>query len=130
MRLYRAMKEAPDRYPAVGPSSRLLGVRPGGDPTPDVLAAHPADMVLPGQGGMSVAPDDAHNLPRHRKPAGLGGTGRDPVWYIETDGLGPDLGFRQDRPDHGLVEPQRPLTLQTFQDALAATRGRWQLHGR
>src|SRR6059058_2366777 len=69
MRLYRSMKEAADGFPAVGSSSRLLGVRPGNAPTPDVLAVAPSDLVLPGQGGMSVAPDDPANLPRHLRPA-------------------------------------------------------------
>jgi hypothetical protein len=90
----------------------------------------PSDIVQPGQGGLSVAPDDPLQLQRHRRPASLGGTGRDPVWYIEIDELGPDLGFRQDRPGHGLIEPIRPLTLQEFQDALAGTRYRWELYCR
>lgn len=130
MRLYRGMTEAPDGYPAPGPSGRLLGVRPGSGPSPDVTAVHPLDVVLPGQGGMSVAPDDPLRLPRHRRPASLGGTGREPVWYIETEDLGADLQFRQDRPDHGLIEPKRRLTLQEFQDALAGTRRRWKLYSR
>lgn len=66
-------------------------------PTPDVLAVNASDPVLPRQGGMSVAPNDPLNLQRHRRPASLGGIGRDPVWYIEADDLGPDLDFRQDR---------------------------------
>jgi hypothetical protein len=130
MRLYRSMKEAADGYPATGPSGRLLGVRPGTDPTPDVLTVHPSDTLLPGQGGMSVAPNDPLHLQKHRRPASLGGTGRDPVWYIETADLGPDLEFRQDRPTHGLIEPKRALTLQEFQDALAGTRRVWKLHCR
>jgi hypothetical protein len=130
MRLYRSMKEAPDGSPIVGPSGRLLGVRPGSDPTPDVLAVDPADPMPPGQGGMSVTPDDPMHLQRHRRPARLGGLGRDPVWYIETEDLGPDLEFRQDRPGHGLIEPKRLVTLKGFQDALAATRGSWKLYCR
>jgi hypothetical protein len=130
MRLYRSMKEASDGFPALGPSSRLLGIRPGSAPTPDVLAVSPSDPVLPGQGGMSVAPDDPANLPRHLRPASLGGSGRDPVWYIETEDLGPDLAFRQDRASHGLIEPQHALTLQEFQDALAGSRLAWKLHCR
>jgi hypothetical protein len=127
MRLYRSMKEAADNYPEVGSSGRRLGVRRGNDPTPDVLAVQPTDTVTPGQGGMSVAPADPLHLQRHRRPASLGGTGRDPVWYIESEDLGPDLDLRLDKPGHGLIEPQRPLTLQEFQDALANTRPRWKL---
>jgi hypothetical protein len=130
MRLYRSMKEAADGHPTVGPNGRLLGVRPGNDPNPDVPAIQPTDSVLPGQGGMSVAPDDPLHLLKHRRPASLGGTGRDPVWYIESADLGPDLSFRPDRPGHRLVEPQRPLTLQEFQDALAGTRSCWKLYCR
>ena len=124
------MKEEPDNLPTVGPSARALGVRPGGSVTPDVLATDPTDMVLLGQGGMSVAPDDPHHLERHRRPASLGGTGRDPVWYIETEDLEPDLYFRQDRPTHGVIEPKRGMTLQEYQDALARTRSQWKLFAR
>ncbi len=121
------MKEEPDHLPAVGPSARTLGVRPGNSITPDVLATNSTDMILPGQGGMSVAPDDPHNLERHRRPASLGGTGRDPVWYIEIEDLEPDLYYRQDRPTHGVIEPKHGMTLQEYQDALAGTRSKWKL---
>jgi hypothetical protein len=124
------MKEVADSLPAVGPSARMLGVRPGNHTTPDVLAVHATDKVLPGQGGMLVAPDDPMNLQRHRRPVSLGGTGRDPVWYIEIEDLGPDLIFRQDRQTHGLIEPKRPLELEEFQDALAATRPSCKVHCR
>lgn len=127
MRLYRSMTEAQDGMPAVGPSGRMLGVRPGNAPTPDVLAVNASDPVLPRQGGMSVAPNDPLRLQRHRRPASLGGIGRDPVWYIEADDLGPDLDFRQDRTGHGLLEPNRRMTLGEFQLALAASRTRWRL---
>jgi hypothetical protein len=70
------------------------------------------------------------NLPRHLRPASLGGTGRDPVWYIETDDLGADLAFRQDSTSHGLIEPEHAQTLQEFQDALAASRRSWKLDRR
>lgn len=130
MRLFRSMKEAPDGLPVIGPSARTLGVRPGNQPTPDVLASDPADLVLPGQGGMSVAPDDPLYLQKHRRPVSLGGTGRDPVWYIEVDILGVELRFRRDHIGHGLIEPRHPLTLQDFQDALSATRPQWKLYCR
>ena len=130
MRVYRSMKEAQDGLPAVGPSGRLLGVRPGNAATADVLAVNPSDIVPPGTGGMSVAPGDPLFLQRHRRPIALGGIGRDPVWYIETDDLGDELVFRQDRPEHGLVEPKCPLTLDEFQQALAKSRSHWQLYCR
>jgi hypothetical protein len=130
MKLFRAMIEDIDGLPKIGPGGRLLGVRPGNSPSPDVTAMNPHDPVLPGQGGMSVAPADPANLPRHRKPKTLGGISSDPVWYIEQNTLGLDLRFRQDSSVHGVVEPARRMTLQEFQDALAWTRNRWQVHCR
>ena len=130
MRLYRSMKEAADGSPVVGPSARMLGVRPGGSPTPDVLATKPTDLVQPGQGGMSVAPHDPMYLQRHRRPVSLGGLGLDPVWYIEIEDLKPDLAFRQDKAKHGVIEPKQAMTLQEFQDALARTGSHWKVHCR
>src|SRR5205823_1424738 len=130
MKLFRGMTEDIDGLPKTGPGGRLLGVRPGNSPSPDVTATNPHDFVFPGQGGMSVTPHDPANLPRHRRPKGLGGIGPDPVWYIELDELGPDLVFRQNSSVHGVVEPARPMTLQEFQNALATTHSRWQVHCR
>lgn len=126
MKLYRAMRTAPDGTPEVGPTARTLGVRPGDRaPHNDVPAVGSADAVLPGFGGMSVAPDDPANLPRNRRPTALGGTGNDPVWEIDDADLGPDLRFNQDRPTHGAVEPSRVMTLSEYEAALAATAGKW-----
>jgi hypothetical protein len=130
MKLFRSMIESADGLPEVGPSARKLGVRPGDATTPDVLAVAPQDAVGPGQGGMSTAPGNPLGLSRHRRPASLGGIGQDPVWCIDTDDLGPDLQFRQDSASHATIEPARPMTLQEFETALAATRSRWQLHCR
>lgn len=74
---------------------------------------------------MSVAPDHASNLPPHRRPAALGGTGKDPVWGIEIDAIGPDVTFRQDRSGHGLFEPAREMSIDDFQQALADLAPRW-----
>ncbi len=117
MPLFRSMMEAADGLPQVGPSARMLGVRPGNMPTPDVPVIQPQDVLAPGQGGMSVAPDDPLRLVRHRRPASLGGLGQDPVCVLESDDLGPQLQFRQDGPTHGLIEPKAPMA---FQDYLKA----------
>lgn len=130
MKLFRSLKEHSDGWPEAGPSAKKLGVRPGNVPTPDVKAVQPDELVVPGGGGMSVAPDDPMYLPRHRRPQSLGGISPDPTWYIETAELGPDLAFRQDSRTHGVIEPSRPMTLQEFQQALAATRLQWKLHCR
>ncbi len=127
MKLFRSMKEDVNRMPMVGSNGRMLGVRPGNASTPDVLAVQPSDLIVPNQGGMSVAPDNPSYLSRHRRPQSLGGTGLDPVWSLETVELAPNLQFRQDSPTHGLIEPLRTMTLQEYQAALSATRTRWKL---
>jgi hypothetical protein len=128
MRLYRAMRVAADGLPEVAPSARALGVRPGNASHPDVAAIQPDDLVRPGEGGMSVAPDDPVRLARNRRPANLGGRGPDPVWWIEADVLGPSLVTRFDPPTHGFVEPAAEMTLLQFELALAATRPHWALY--
>jgi hypothetical protein len=130
MRLYRSMVEADDGLPIVGRSGRKLGIRPGNAATFDVAAVNDSDSVSPGGGGMSVAPHDPMHLLKHRRPPSLGGIGNDPVWYIESDDVGGELSFRQDRPSHGTIEPSRPMTLKEYEEALARTRSDWKLHCR
>jgi hypothetical protein len=117
------MKEDDQGYPEVGPGTRTLGVRPG----VDVPAGSLGDMVYPGQGGLSVSPDDPLHLPYFRRPPAWQGTGRDPVWTISGAELGPDLQYRPDPGNarHGFVEPVRPMTLADYQVAIAGTQIRW-----
>jgi hypothetical protein len=121
-KLYRSMRDDGSGRPQVGPSARGLGVRPGGG---DVAAVLPTDLVLPGQGGMSVSPDAPLNLAVSRRPAKFHGTGKDPVWEIDSAVLpGYNLAYRPDpkNPKHGYVEPTTPMTLADYQLLLAATR--------
>lgn len=113
------MREHPAGGPLPGPTARTLGVRPDDD-LPVVAA-----MVRPGTGGMSVAPEPPTNLPEHRRPRSLQGSGKDPVWGIPLDQLGNDLTYRQDRATHGLIEPAREMTIGAYQQALAGTAPRW-----
>ncbi|PRQ06643.1 tRNA(Glu)-specific nuclease WapA precursor [Enhygromyxa salina] len=116
--LHRGMREATGT-PEAGPSARSLGVRPDIDlPVVD-------GMVKPNTGGMSVAPDAPTNLPRHRRPPELGGTGKDPVFSINEKSLGPDLNFRQDKGSHGIIEPAREMKIEEFQQALARIKALW-----
>lgn len=128
--LFRAMREAPDGLPELGRSARMLGVRPGTHPTPDVPAVAATDPVRPNDGGLSVAPDDPTRLPRHRRPASLGGTGIDPVWVLDVADLPAELTARQDTPAHALVEPTVPIPLADFEAAIAGTRVKWKLFTR
>jgi hypothetical protein len=113
------MKEDASGRPVIGPSARTLGARP--DVDLPVIGRH----VQPCTGGVSVAPDDWRNLPKHRRPTLLGGTGLDPVWQITTDLLLPELVFRPDQPHHGLLEPSREMTLEEYQGAVASTVDHW-----
>jgi len=118
-RLYRGMKET-EEGPEIGPSARTLGARP------DVDISVVNGQVEPDNGGISVSPDDPANLPPHRRPPALGGTGRDPVWEIDADDLGPHLRYDEDTPGkHGTIQPAYPMTLEEFQRRLAETQGRW-----
>lgn len=121
--LFRAMKEE-DGMPETGPSARAHGVRPG----IDLSSVDPSDVISPGQGGVSVSPNDPLGLPAHRRPPELQGTGKDPVWSLAASNLGPDLSYRPDpkRPGHGFIEPARPMSLDEFQRALAQTQNLWQ----
>jgi hypothetical protein len=122
-RLFRAMKENEAGLPEEEDSARALGIRPG----IDVPVSKPEELLRPGQGGMSVSPDDPLNLPAFRRPAEYQGVGKDPVWTISSAELGPDLSYRSDPASagHGFIEPARPMTLGDYQRALSQTHGLW-----
>ncbi len=122
--LYRSMKPDTSGGPKIGPSARTLGVRPGAQGDIPVEG----DVVKPNTGGMSVTPDDPMGLPSFRRPPGMGGTGKDPVYCISEECLGQSLRYRPDphRPnEHGFIEPSKPMTLEDFQKALADTVRSW-----
>ena len=123
-RLLRAMREDANGVPEVGPNARALGIRPG----IDIPAALPHEIVQPGQGGLSVSPDDPMNLPYFRRPPAFQGTGKDPVWEIDLIALGPDLSYRPDpaHRSHGFIEPTRPMMLDEYHQALVKTRNSWE----
>jgi hypothetical protein len=73
------------------------------------------------------APTDPRHLIKHRRPTSLGGTGQDPVWYIEEENLPAGLMVRMDRSDHALIEPLHPMPLQEYEGFLTATRPLWKL---
>ena len=125
MNIFRSMIEEMDGMPKLGRSARELGVRTG-DKTPhnDVDAVNLGDQVLPMK-GLSVSPDDPMNLEKHRRPASLGGTGKDPVWEIDTDDLGHDLIYLPDSGVHGYIAPKRLMTLYEYERALESLRDKW-----
>lgn len=121
--LFRAMKEDEAGLPEIGPNARALGVRPG----IDVAAISPGDLVTPGAGGLSVSRGDPMGLPAWRRPPEYCGVGKDPVWSVSENDLGPKLHYRPDpaKSNHGFVEPLEASTLERFQQALGDTQRFW-----
>ncbi len=117
--IYRSMTEGSDGLPKTGPTARQLGVRPHDD------IPVTGGNVSPMTGGMSVAPDTPGNLPSHRRPPSLGGTGKDPVWEFDLNNLGDGVRFRQDSQTHGLLEPGSVMSIDEFQKALAELAKYW-----
>lgn len=116
--VYRGMTEN-DGGTQVGDTARTLGVRPGVD-----IPVDADGMLHPNSGGVSVSPSP-NDLPSHRRPPSFGGTGKDPVWSIDINNLGPDLKFVPDSPGHGTIQPSRSMTLEEYQKALFETFGKW-----
>lgn len=121
--LYRSMKLGSPGRPLCEGSARGLGVRVLIDikPSADGLA-HPL------LGGMSVAPNTPFNLPQHRRPVSLGGTGRDPVFHLDAQALPETLAYRPDPrapSEHGFVEPTAAVALDTLQGNLCQTASLW-----
>jgi hypothetical protein len=123
MRVLRAMKRSQAGLPKTGASARTLGARANID-----IPVDEDERVEPDVGGMSVSPPPPDNLPYHRRPPEFGGTGKDPIWELDTDELPEDLSYRPD-PDnpegHGFIEPSHPMPFEEYQRALHETRGRW-----
>jgi hypothetical protein len=119
--LYRAMKSDPDSKPRTGDTARSLGVRPRDD-----IPIDESGRVQPGKGGMSTAANDPRELPAHRKPKWLDGTGADPIFELRPILLPNALTARQDgRPNHYLVEPTDECLFHVFQGHLWSTRQEW-----
>jgi len=119
--LYRAMKTGPDSKPIIGETARTLGVRPRHD-IPIDESCH----VQPGKGGMSAVANDPRDLPEHRKPKWLDGTGADPIFELRPMFLPDSLSIRQAGPPrHHLVEPADECHFDIFQNHLWSTRLKW-----
>jgi hypothetical protein len=117
-----------DGLPLVGRSARQLGIRLGRDVVPNDQG-----FVVPGGGGMSVATGSHWNLPAHRRPRMMGrGSSGNPSDCVYRVALPFEVRFalevREDDPEkhHALVEPGVPMTVSSFEGALAETRSAWQ----
>lgn len=137
-RLVRIMLKSND-LPQCGSADCQLGVRVPPHSHPDV---RPVDGVVePRQGGMSVF-SDIHKMPKRLIPARFheiypGALGEDDmfVWVTGEGDFGDGqfnehLELRLDNPKkrkyHALVEPTKPVHIDTLQAHLADTACHWQ----
>ncbi len=122
-RVLRGMMADADGLPVTGTTGRYLGVRPGVDVPVD------ADGFVESETeGMGVVPPPVDNLQPHRRPPEFGGTGKDPVFEIETNELPEELRYRPDPADpegHGFVEPARRMSFEEYQQLLHSTLDLW-----
>lgn len=116
--IYRGMK-MDGGLPKVEASKRGLGTTPS-----DITVVD--GNVIGDKGCMSVSPS-IEGLPEHRKPVEYGGTGKDPVWVMDSDNLGPDLKYVSDSSTHGTIQPTKPMTPEEYQKSLADTQSEWSL---
>ena len=121
MKLYCVMKVDADGKPLVGSGSMMLGVRQTDPAQPnkraDVRAVSGADVVQPGEGGMSYYSDPAAITIQ---------LGKLVLWSIESDDLPPELIPQDAGVPHYHIEPSRAVSLDGFQELLADTRDLWQ----
>lgn len=138
--IFRGMLTDGDQ-PALGHGANFLYVRCSLDDSGDI---HEEDgVVLPGTGGMSVAPT-CELLPSHRLPRRLKlrypdrfaeARGPDTLycWHMgdgvfEAGCIAPRLSLRLDpeHPDtHGFVEPDAKMSVSEYEGAIASTRCKW-----
>jgi hypothetical protein len=126
VRVCRGMQEDSDALPKSGSTARTLGVSPSGQ-FGDIIVTV-GDYVFPGTGGMSVSPWPPENIEEHRRPEEFGGTGKDPVWEMDTEDLPRELRYQPDpeKPDvHGYIAPARWMSLSEYQRVLHGTRTLW-----
>jgi hypothetical protein len=119
------MKADPHGFALPGETSSTLAVRADYDiPVDDEGLVRPEEPPA----GMSVTPDDWRHMRRDRIPEELGGDGKHPMFYIDTEELGPLLRFRRD-PDnpvrHGFIEPAHPMSFEAYRAAIHATAALW-----
>jgi hypothetical protein len=120
-----------DGLPIVARHPRALGVRVEGAHKDVHLDSD--GRLVPGSGGLSVAPAEPWNIPNHRRPKGMGrgstGPNEDRVYSIVHGSLAEaELTARPDpaRPSkHAFVEPREPVTLTVYEASLGRTREKW-----
>ncbi|BBO34423.1 hypothetical protein [Lacipirellula parvula] len=134
--MFRTMKKEDDNHPAVDYSGKGLGVRGAAVNGQTDISTDASGMVILDGSGMSVAPSwrelPFFLIPKRlieHAPAARGsqslhcfrmGDGQ----FIDSP-IAAGLELKVDKPLHGNITPEEPVTLQQFQQDLANTRGQW-----
>ena len=140
--LYVRAMVGENEWPKVGRSARLLGIRPGIDTieVPDSWVTSIGYLQIESERGESKnlvtvavrntkgmsASISIESLPFHRKQIAWGGTGRDPIWQIDSSYLDRDLEAVRDSPTHVSIMPRVTMLLTKYELALANTQKYWQ----
>jgi hypothetical protein len=125
---FRAMVPDADGFPQPGRSARMIGVR-----VPEDVIVDGKGFIVPGTGGMSVAPNSEWNVPNHRRPRGMGkgsaGKREDRMYALAAVAIPADkLNARLDPqcPDkHAFMEPTFPVELAGYERDLTETQNDW-----
>ena len=118
--------DASGERPRVADGAATLDVRRGHDIPVDANG-----VVQPRSGGMSVVADAPSNLPGHRLPPELGGTGKGhAVFRIFQPSLPRCLVARQDNPrfhpEHRCIEPTQECLFEDFRVDIINTCDLWE----
>lgn len=105
--------------PSSANSARGLGARPGKD-----IPVDPRGNVAPKTGGISASPKP-EDLPTHRKPPKYEGTGKDPVWTIDSEDLGDKLKYEPDTTTNGTIQPNKEMSMDEYQKELKNLEDKW-----
>jgi hypothetical protein len=115
--LFRCMKEGHDGLPASG--DRDLGVREKTD-----IEVDSNGLVDRLSGGMSTF-DIVDRMPLHRRPPGVGGTSKKPLWSIDPLGMNATLGHLCTFGNHYVIHPGNSMSLSQFRLSLEGTAPLW-----
>lgn len=125
--LYRVMFPDDDGLPRVSRDPHCLGVRVlNSNPPNDIYPDGEPPTVRPARGGMSVTPDDPNEIFNLFLKRAMDKRRAERVWCLQQQDLGEDLALHFTSQFHATVEPVRPMSLEDYEKALAATRSLWQ----
>lgn len=126
--LYRVMFPDDDGLPRVSRDPHCLGVRVfNSNPPNDIYPDGEPPTVSPAKGGMSVTPGDPNRIYKLFLKRAMDKRRAERVWCLQQRDLREDLALHFTSQFHATVEPVRLMSLEEYEEALAATRPFWRL---